>query len=67
MSASHVQRVRKLYKTVLRLHRGLPVELRVLGDNYAHDEFRRHKQCSIKEAEIFMNEWTVGAGFLVSL
>lgn len=56
---THLQRVRKLYKTVLKLHRGLPPELQVLGNNYAHDEFRRHKKCSPGEADVFMNEWTV--------
>lgn len=59
MNFTHVQKVRKLYKTILKLHRGLPAELQVLGNNYAHDEFRRHKSCTPKEAEIFMDEWTV--------
>lgn len=57
--SAHVRRVRKLYKTILKLHRGLPPELQVLGNNYAHDEFRRHKECTEKEAQIFMTEWTV--------
>lgn len=38
---NHVQRVKKLYKSILRLHRGMPEELKVLGDNYAKDEFKR--------------------------
>ncbi|KAJ0184022.1 hypothetical protein K1T71_000445 [Dendrolimus kikuchii] len=54
----HVSRVRKLYKLIFRIHRGLPAELRVLGDNYARDEFKRHKQCNMEEARIFLNEWT---------
>ena len=29
---SQVQRVRLLYKTILRLHRGLPLELKAIGD-----------------------------------
>lgn len=29
---THVQRVRLLFKTILRLHRGLPVEMKALGD-----------------------------------
>lgn len=33
--SSHVKRVRTLYKSILRLHRGLPVELAALGNNYA--------------------------------
>lgn len=58
MSADHVSRVRKLYKLILRIHRGLTTELRILGDNYARDEFKRHKQCNMDEANIFLNEWT---------
>lgn len=55
----HIQRVRILYKTILRLHRGLPSEIQVLGTNYVRDEFRRHKNCNEDIAIIFMNEWTV--------
>lgn len=55
----HIQRVRILYKTILRLHRGLPPEIQVLGTNYVRDEFRRHKNCNEDIAIIFMNEWTV--------
>lgn len=58
-SLAHVQRVRKLYKTILKLHRGLPEEVQSLGNNYVRDEFRRHKNCNDAEANIFMNEWTV--------
>nr|XP_045585760.1 succinate dehydrogenase assembly factor 3, mitochondrial-like [Procambarus clarkii] len=55
---THLQRVRVLYKTVLKLHRGLPLELRALGDQYARDEFRRHKEATPEQAQIFMSEWT---------
>lgn len=37
---------------------GLPVELQPLGNNYARDEFKRHKNCNENEAKIFMVEWT---------
>ena len=47
--ASHVQRVRILYKSILKLHRGLPTEMKELGDQYVRDEFRRHK--TLKEAD----------------
>ncbi|EFN89998.1 succinate dehydrogenase assembly factor 3, mitochondrial [Harpegnathos saltator] len=57
-SRAHVQRVRILYKTILRLHRGLPAEIQSLGDNYVRDEFRRHKKCIESEAIIFLHEWT---------
>ncbi|KAK0090735.1 hypothetical protein PV325_006294 [Microctonus aethiopoides] len=56
-SLLHVQRVRILYKTILKLHRGLPVEMQSLGNNYVRDEFRRHKNCNSSQADIFMNEW----------
>ena len=39
----HVSRVLSLYKVVLRLHRALPLEMQLLGDSYAREEFRRHK------------------------
>ncbi|CAH1979623.1 unnamed protein product [Acanthoscelides obtectus] len=61
MSFSHVQRVRVLYKTILKLHRGLPMELQVVGTNYVRDEFRKHKNCNEHETVIFMNEWTVSS------
>lgn len=54
---THAQKVRILYKTILRLHRGLPEELRGLGDKYARDEFRRHITCSPMEAQLFITEW----------
>jgi len=55
---NHVRKVRLLYKTILRLHRGLPKELQELGQQYVRDEFRRHKNCNPKEAQTFMLEWT---------
>ncbi|XP_014489513.1 PREDICTED: succinate dehydrogenase assembly factor 3, mitochondrial [Dinoponera quadriceps] len=57
-SRTHVRRVRMLYKTILRLHRGLPAEIQSLGDNYVRDEFRRHKKCVESEAITFLHEWT---------
>ncbi|KAK0180474.1 hypothetical protein PV327_006112 [Microctonus hyperodae] len=56
-SPSHIQRVRILYKTILKLHRGLPAEMQSLGNNYVRDEFRRHKNCNSSQTDIFMNEW----------
>ncbi|KYB26786.1 succinate dehydrogenase assembly factor 3, mitochondrial [Tribolium castaneum] len=58
MANSHLQRVRILYKTILKLHCGLPNELKVLGTNYVREEFKRHKKCNVQEAEVFMKEWT---------
>ena len=56
---TQVQRVRLLYKTIFRLHRGLPVEFKAIGDQYVRDEFQRHKKCQPSEADVFMAEWVV--------
>lgn len=42
----------------------MPEELQLLGNNYARDEFKRHKKCNETEAKIFMVEWTNYAVFL---
>lgn len=64
---NHVQKVRLLYKTILRLHRGLPKELQELGQVYVRDEFRRHKNCNPKEAQTFMLEWSVCINYIFLL
>uniref|UniRef100_A0A8W7Q4X1 Succinate dehydrogenase assembly factor 3 n=1 Tax=Anopheles coluzzii TaxID=1518534 RepID=A0A8W7Q4X1_ANOCL len=61
---NHVQKVRVLYKTILRMHRGLPVALQELGNNYVKEEFKRHKNCSPMESQKFMSEW---AGYAINL
>ncbi len=49
----------KLYRGILRLHRLLPVELRVLGDNYVKNEFRLHRQVRDEAVLMtFFNEWS---------
>ena len=58
-SLTHVQRVRLLYKTCLRLHRGLPTQLQILGDAYVKDEFRRHKEADAVQTITFMEAWAV--------
>jgi len=54
---SHVQKVRLLYKTCLKLHRGLPIHLKAIGDTYVKDEFRRHKKADVAQTQIFMEAW----------
>ena len=56
---NHKTQVLALYKALLKLHRGLPYNMQAMGDQYVKDEFRRHKTCTEKEADTFMNEWTV--------
>ena len=58
-SLTHVQRVRLLYKTCLRLHRGLPTQMQILGDAYVKDEFRRHKEADPVQTVTFMEAWAV--------
>ncbi|XP_044738474.1 succinate dehydrogenase assembly factor 3, mitochondrial [Chrysoperla carnea] len=55
---THTQKVKFLYKTILKLHRGLPQDIQLLGSIYVRDEFRRHKNCNQAEAAVFINEWT---------
>ena len=58
MSAlSHVQKVRLLYKSCLKLHRGLPVHLKAIGDSYVKDEFKRHKKAEPEQVKFFMEAW----------
>lgn len=56
---NHRKMVCTLYKALLRLQRGLPSELQLLGTKYVKDEFRRHKDVNPNEAAIFLKEWTV--------
>ncbi|XP_071156236.1 succinate dehydrogenase assembly factor 3, mitochondrial-like [Mytilus galloprovincialis] len=55
---SQVSRVRALYKAILRIHRGLPLQMKAMGDQYVKDEFKRHKDAPPLETGIFMDEWT---------
>ncbi|XP_060075978.1 succinate dehydrogenase assembly factor 3, mitochondrial-like [Ylistrum balloti] len=58
MSSTQGARVRALYKAILKLHRGLPLNFKAIGDQYVKDEFKRHKNITSAEAEVFMDEWT---------
>jgi hypothetical protein len=55
----HRLTVLRLYKTILRLHQSLPIELRALGNQYVRDEFRRHKNAQPDFVTNFMVEWSV--------
>lgn len=57
--SSHVYLVKTLYRRILTLHRTLPITLKALGDQYVKDEFRRHKDVSLEQAEQFVQEWKV--------
>ncbi|XP_019642138.1 PREDICTED: succinate dehydrogenase assembly factor 3, mitochondrial-like [Branchiostoma belcheri] len=56
-SVRHVREVRTLYRQILRLHRRLPAHFRAIGDQYAKDEFHRHKKAGEAEVQTFMTEW----------
>jgi len=56
-SLTHVQKVRLLYKSCLKLHRGLPSHLKTIGDTYVRDEFRRHITATPEQTAIFMEAW----------
>ena len=58
---AHGKRVRILYKTILKLHRGLPPDLAYMGDAYVKDEFRRHKKANPEQTISFMEAWAVSS------
>ncbi|XP_055388509.1 succinate dehydrogenase assembly factor 3, mitochondrial [Condylostylus longicornis] len=58
ITLNNSQKVRLLYKTILKLHRGLPFELRGIGNSYVKREFKLHKDCSVTEAHFFIAEWS---------
>lgn len=58
----------KLYKSIRRLHRSLPpckgrfiynllIALRIVGNNYVRDEFKRHKDAEKGYLVNFFMEW----------
>ncbi|XP_071941251.1 succinate dehydrogenase assembly factor 3, mitochondrial-like [Antedon mediterranea] len=57
MSSSHVLMVRSLYKRILKLHHGLPIEMKAIGDQYVKSEFKNHKTAKEEEVKIFIAEW----------
>ncbi|KAJ9212822.1 hypothetical protein DTO166G4_5634 [Paecilomyces variotii] len=51
-----------LYRRILRLHRTLPPELRLLGDEYVKSEFRAHRNVENPIHIIgFLTEWQLYA------
>ncbi|KAJ0403751.1 hypothetical protein ATCC90586_006561 [Pythium insidiosum] len=56
--AAHKSHVLGLYRRILTLHkRKLDPRMRVLGDAYVRDEFRRHKDAAAKFVPLFLQEW----------
>ncbi|CAI5713204.1 unnamed protein product [Hyaloperonospora brassicae] len=55
---THRANVLALYKHILALHRRqLKPHMRVLGDQYVRDEFKRHKSADPKFVPLFLREW----------
>ncbi|KAI6186263.1 Phf-14 [Aphelenchoides besseyi] len=48
-----------LYKRILRLHYGLPPEMRLMGDSYVKSEFKLHAKAPPEQALVFLKEWTL--------
>ncbi|PIA13805.1 hypothetical protein COEREDRAFT_32181, partial [Coemansia reversa NRRL 1564] len=48
-----------LYRSILRIHRRLPREIRFVGDQYVRGEFRNHRTVTDKKyLEPFFKQWT---------
>ncbi|VDN51184.1 unnamed protein product [Dracunculus medinensis] len=43
---------------MFRLHYGLPQDVRIIGDEYIREEFRRHKNANREQVLTFLKEWT---------
>ncbi|CAH8485357.1 unnamed protein product [Dicrocoelium dendriticum] len=57
LSLAQSQRVRSLYKTILKLHRALPSQLAEFGNRYVREEFRKHKD-KPEFMDRFLFEWS---------
>ncbi|CAD5124199.1 DgyrCDS12499 [Dimorphilus gyrociliatus] len=58
---SHVRQVRFLYKSILRLHKSLPEDLKYLGDKYVKEEFKLHKKAEKPQVDVFLKAWAIYA------
>jgi hypothetical protein len=60
-------KVLALYRRILTLHRQkLEPHMRVLGDQYVRDEFKRHKGAAPKFVPLFLREWEQYAAVMES-
>ncbi|CAK8675680.1 unnamed protein product [Clavelina lepadiformis] len=64
MSSVHGRNVRNLYKLILRLHGHLPIDLKIVGDQYVKSEFKLHKNCNPEVVPEFMQQWILYANTL---
>ncbi|KAI8827167.1 uncharacterized protein EV422DRAFT_29245 [Fimicolochytrium jonesii] len=49
--------VLQIYRSIRRLHKDLPPALRLVGNNYIRDEFRRHRTADAAFVSHFTAEW----------
>ena len=49
----------QLYKRLLKLHERLPGDFATLGRRFVQEEFKRHKDVTKEQANMFTKEWTV--------
>ncbi|KAF1333619.1 Protein acn9 mitochondrial, partial [Globisporangium splendens] len=55
----------RLYRRILTLHKKkLAPHMRILGDQYVRDEFKRHKDAAPKFVPLFMKEWQQYEAFM---
>jgi hypothetical protein len=54
----------RLYRSILREHRHLPPEMRMLGDPYVKEEFRLHKNAKPEHLQPFYEQWIDYLGHL---
>lgn len=47
----------KLYRSILRAHRHLPPEMRLIGDVYVQEEFKLHKSAQPQHLQPFFEQW----------
>lgn len=59
MSTPSRHAVFSLYRKLLRLHRRLPTDMQLLGEQFIRDEFKNHKTASPDHANEFIKEWMV--------
>eukprot|EP00461_Guttulinopsis_vulgaris_P003475 UN03476 len=54
----------KLYRSILRAHRYLPPDMRMVGDVYVQEEFRAHRNAKPQHLQPFYEQWIGYLGHL---
>ncbi|KNC75659.1 hypothetical protein, variant [Sphaeroforma arctica JP610] len=64
MSTPAAQSALRLYRRVMTANRTLPVAMREMGDGYARDEFKKHKNADASFVAKFTKGWEEYASML---